>query len=103
MEFERLWGLWLVGAGIGAVYGLSVAIGQLLSGKRKRKKKKKYDVTRRSPKSVTSSEIMFDGQEISEPHATKIPCSNCGALILTTTAERTGGVCMRCAKAKKRK
>ena len=27
-----------------------------------------------------------------------IPCSECGALILPETAERTGGVCMKCAR-----
>ena len=28
----------------------------------------------------------------------KVPCSKCGALILPQTAERTGGVCMRCVR-----
>ena len=26
----------------------------------------------------------------------KVPCTQCGALILTNTAERTGGLCMPC-------
>jgi hypothetical protein len=26
----------------------------------------------------------------------KIPCTECGALILPTTAESTGGICMAC-------
>jgi hypothetical protein len=30
---------------------------------------------------------------------TRIPCINCGALILPTTAQRTDGLCMPCKKA----
>jgi len=30
--------------------------------------------------------------------AIRVPCSKCGAMILTTTAERTGGLCRPCYK-----
>lgn len=39
---------------------------------------------------------------VAEVEATRIPCSECGAMILPATAERTGGICMMCKLGKKR-
>ena len=59
---------------------------------------------RRSSRGIRSvSKNSLDDRQPAEPEITKIPCSKCGASILPSTAGRTGGVCMPCAKGKRRK
>ncbi len=53
----------------------------------------------------SSNEPSDRGQaSVSEQHPVgKVPCQECGVMILPSTSERTGGKCMPCQSGKRRK